>query len=184
MAKGREHRAATLPWRGAPWGLALCLALLLAVALPACFRPTKIKWAWGRYLVMGVSDLRTVPYVAYSDGQAHYVIRPLEEGQELVVALLTIRNEQTARASLQVGERSAYLEDPRGRRYYALDPLTQRQAVPSPLEGEGEFTPFLWGHQEVPQGYQVEGWMVFQVPRGTRIARVVWDETDYISLLW
>ena len=45
---------------------------------------------------------------------------------------------------------------------------------------ENLYSPFLWGEVNLDREFQVEGWMVFDVPKGLVLGSLWWDEVDSI----
>ena len=42
------------------------------------------------------------------------------------------------------------------------------------------FKPFLWGNINLDKNFQVQGWMVFDVPKGLILGTIWWEEVDSI----
>ena len=45
-----------------------------------------------------------------------------------------------------------------------------------------KYTPFLNGHIELNKGYEVQGWMVFDIPRSIKPLTIWWRESDDIVI--
>ena len=42
--------------------------------------------------------------------------------------------------------------------------------------------PPLWGEVELKKGFQIEGWFVFDVPKGLKLGTLWWNQADTVSL--
>ena len=45
-----------------------------------------------------------------------------------------------------------------------------------------DISPILWGDVELARQTQVEGYMVFDVPKGVILGTLFWDEIEYIPI--
>jgi hypothetical protein len=159
---------------------ALLAALLLATACVE--RVEQGVWGWGRILVINAHRPRHVEQVGFQHEGRHWVIRPSQPNHTLAAVLVTVRNDRSTLVSLMVDGKAAYLEDGRGNRWAPLDFTAVRQEAPGPVQPEGVYLPFLWGKIDLPQGYQVQGWMLFEVPKGTVITLFGWEQADPIRI--
>ena len=50
------------------------------------------------------------------------------------------------------------------------------------IEGAPEGLAFLTGPFELQQGYGIDGWMVFEAPRGTKFRHIRWNAGDTITI--
>lgn len=159
------------------------LGVGLILAGLACARGPTTVYGWGRYLTLRVTNLQPVEEVAYVDVDGTpYTVRPRAEDRVLMAVLLALINEKSYIVTLNIDDRSAYLEDRQGNRYPAVDPFTRRERLEVAPEEPERFLPFLWGRMTLYQDYQVQGWMLFEVPRGFRPSRLVWEHIDYVSV--
>jgi len=163
--------------------LLLVLAGALLLLVSACARGPATAYGWGRYLTVRVAGLQPVEEVAYVDTDGTpYAVRPQAEGQVLMAVLTTLINEKSYIVTLNIDARSAYLEDRRGNSYPLVDPFARRERLETPPSDPQRFLPFLWGSMTLYEGYQVQGWLLFEVPRGFRPGRLVWEHVDYVSV--
>ena len=58
------------------------------------------------------------------------------------------------------------------------DPRNVRLIDVSAPEGQG----FLAGDFELPQGFAIDGWMLFEAPRGTKFRHIRWQAGDTITI--
>ena len=156
------------------------LTLLLATA---CISTTdRGEWARGNVLQINVSNVQRVPEVAYTVEGQHYAIRPQSPDNTLVVAKVLLRNNKSAQVSLFVNHDAAFLANRRLDRHGLIDPYVQRQVLDEPPADGARFLPLLWGVVNVPQNFQVEGWVVFEIPKDFTIYQFNWEQADTIRV--
>ena len=173
---GRRPRALGHLARGA----GVALLLLLAVA---CLSTTdRGDSARGKILQVKVSNLQRVPEVAYTADGQHYVIRPQTPDSSLVVAKVVVVNDRSAEVSMFVNRDAAFLADRQFKRHWLVDPYTQREPLDQPPQDGGRYLPLLWGVVNVPRGYQIEGWVVFEIPSGFTPYGFHWEQADSIRV--
>ncbi len=175
--RGSPRRRAVSP--GA-LGVVLSLSLVLAAA---CISNTdRGEWARGNVLQINVSNVQRVSEVPYSAGGQHYIILPKDPGASLVVAKVLLRNDKSAQVSLLVDQNAAYLANRQLNRHGIVDPYTQRSELAEPPSDGAKFLPLLWNVVEVPQGFQIEGWVVFEIPEDFEVYQFNWEQADTIRV--
>jgi hypothetical protein len=136
----------------------------------------------GRGLTMNVSDVQQSDQLNYQDADGlYYSVGPAAAGYELVAARVTIWNTRSGRLSLFVDEESALLESAEGERAFPINPYEQRQPLSTAPAGLGRFTPFLWGPSDLPQNFNITGWMIFEVPEEMDIKVLEWEQVDFLA---
>ena len=161
------------------WYMAAAALLVISLA-SACGadRLTSITQA-GRGLTMNVRDLQQVDGIIYQDEDfKYYNVGPAQPGHQLVVAEVTIWNNLSGRLSLFVNEEAAKLEGVDGQEVDALDPYGRRVELDAPPAALSPHLPFLWGPSDLPQDFNITGWMVFEVPDEMEISRFEWEQVD------
>jgi hypothetical protein len=160
--------------------LGISLGLLLLMAAACVSEPEKVAWGKGRALTINISGLALVPEVTYSVGDTHYVIRPKASGARLAVAKVYLRNDRSSQISMLVNEKAAFLTDRRSNRLGPLDPYTnRRETQEAPVDG-ARYLPLLWGTTEILKGYEIQGWMFFEVPEDFTAERFNWEQAESI----
>jgi len=152
---------------------------------------TGLEWAVGEALLLSVVADRTSEKVAYTelvdqpfcpDAQGgHFVIEPSQEDKEFQAFFVYVYNLNSTSALLQVGQNAAELVDSKGNKYSPVDPCEASVEIDTPDPEDGLYNPFMWGNIDLPQGHQVEGWMLFEVPPGTDPVTFNWQETERIT---
>lgn len=162
--------------------LSLLLLLVSSLALLSCGsdEPEKVS-SRGRSLEVHTTHPLIVEKVAFKDvaGQ-HRVIRPKASNRQLVLLDITLVNRTSLITPLLIDGEAAQIGDRRGERIDAIDPFEASRVVDSPDPDEDLYTPFLWGQIELDKEFQVQGWMVFDVPKGLILGSLWWEEVDAI----
>lgn len=159
------------------------LALMLAsLAATSCGSddPERVS-ARGRSLEVHTSHPVIVEKVAFMDNSGqHRVIRPRASNRQLVLLDVTIVNRTSLITPLLIDEEAAQIGDRRGERIDAIDPFEASRIVDVADPEEDLYSPFLWGEIELDREFQVQGWMVFDVPKGLILGSLWWEEVDTI----
>ena len=162
--------------------LALLALMLASLAAMSCGSddPERVS-ARGRSLEVHTSYPVIVEKVAFRDNSGqHRVIRPRASNRQLVLLDITIVNRTSLITPLLIDEESAQLGDRRGERIDAVDPFEASRLVDVADPEEDLYSPFLWGEIELDREFQVQGWMVFDVPKGLILGSLWWEEVDTI----
>jgi hypothetical protein len=93
---------------------------------------------------------------------------------------VTIVNRTSLITPLLVDPEAAKLGDRRSERISPLNPFERAEFVDAASPDEDMFQPFLWGNVELDKNFQVQGWMVFDVPKGLILGTLWWEEVDSI----
>ena len=158
------------------------MLLAASLALFACGSddPEKVR-SRGRSLEVHTSHPLIVEKVAFRDNAGqHRVIRPRASNRQLVLLDITIVNRTSLITPLLIDEESAQIGDRRGERIDAVDPFEASRVVDAADPEEDLYSPFLWGQIELDREFQVQGWMVFDVPKGLILGSLWWEEVDTI----
>ena len=136
----------------------------------------------GRGLTMNVSNVQKVDAMTYRDvDNLYFSVGPVEPGHDLVVAKVTIWNTRSGRLSLFVDGDAVILEGSKREKAFAIDPYQRRQALASAPPNLGRYTPLLWGPADLPQDFNITGWMAFEVPQDVDIKSLKWEQVDFLS---
>ena len=140
------------------------------------------QWFYGDSMAINFQDFQRLPEVRYAEGEDHWVVRPQSEDNELIAVRLDVRNRASAETLFTVDEKALRLRDRDYLEYYPVNPLEQREPAPGPSPLEGRNVPFIWGPVSLPHEWKVEGWVLFEVPRGTAVSQIVWETGDTIYI--
>ena len=160
------------------------LALVLLMLAAACGGGDDASRARGRQLNFEAKPPKIAERVIFTDSRGDKrVIRPKASNRQLAVVDLTIANFSTTVASLLFNESAALLGDRRSDRIEPIDPY--ESAAPADGDERGALvleTQFLWGEVNLEKGLQVQGALVFDVPKGLILGTLWWEQTDTVSL--
>ena len=108
----------------------------------------------------------------------HRIIRPKASNRQLAAVMVTVVNRTSTVMPLLIDPEAARLGDRRGQRINALDPFERSDLIEVADEEENSYSPLLWGDIQLDRNFQVEGWIVFDVPKGLTLGTLWWDEVD------
>ena len=163
-----------------PFILLVLLAAFLALFACGSDDPEKVR-SRGRSLEVHTSYPLIVEKVAFKDSQGqHRVIRPRASNRQLVLLDITLVNRTSLITPLLIDEEAAQIGDRRGERIDAIDPFESSRVVDAADPDEDLYSPFLWGQIELDKEFQVEGYMIFDVPKGLILGSLWWEEVDAI----
>ncbi len=153
------------------------------LTLAACGGPPEFRYAKGRSIEIHAGNPVTTDKVAFSDGEGkHRVIRPRASNRQLAVVEVTVVNRTSTVMPLLIDPDAAQLGDRRGERIFALDPFESSSFADSADVDEDKFAPLLWGEVSLERQFQLQGWMIFDVPKGLTLGSLWWSEIDDVVL--
>ena len=138
--------------------------------------------AYGNSLTVVISGIHEIEEVAYSVGDEHYVLKPKNPLNKLLVAKVAVANNRSARTTMYVDESAAYLSDDTRNNFLLINPYEAREVVSDGSKYENNYVPFLWGNIELQEKYQVEGWMVFESFPEPDLVSFYWEQADPIRV--
>lgn len=159
----------------------LALSLIVVPALAGCGGEPERLSGRGRSLEVHTTQPLIVDKLAFTDNDGqHLVIRPRASNRQLVLLNIAVINRTSLVTPLFIDSEAAQLGDRRGERIDALDPFESAKVVDAADPEENMYSPFLWGDVQLDRDFQVDGWMVFDVPKGLILGSLWWDEVDSI----
>ena len=159
----------------------LALSLVVAVLFSACSSDPDIIAVRGRSIEIHAERPVVLEKVSYSTGTGeHRVLRPRASNRQLAAVLVTVVNRTSTVMPLLVDPEAARLGDRRGERIGALDPFDRYGTVDVPDDDEDRYSPLLWGDIQLDRNFQVQGWLIFDVPKGLTLGTLWWDEVDEV----
>ena len=190
--------------------LVLCTALVfLSWAWAACSEtsPSFGRYYQGRTLALSVVTIERVPELRYStmaQAQAarHYRLIPAEKNFEVVLVRLKVENHTATSAIVNVEGQTVELRDFFRGQYYPVNVSLREQGgrveeVKDPpgktgwsvkvieTTADGRTPPgqgFIHGAFELQKDMGVDGWMVFEAPKGTRFRELRWAAGDTVYI--
>ena len=174
--------------------LALPAILLAPLILAACSEGGLLpigKGKKGETLIIVIDDMKRVQEVRFegTDGR-HYLISPSTRDNELIAMQLNVHNSESTRVLFTVDGEAAELrgfgldEEYNPIDLYNLEQLLDKNVriVDSANPTESLYVPFIAGPIDLPQGNSVIGWILFDVPEGTKFREMRWGAGDTVFL--
>jgi ABC-type transport system substrate-binding protein/azurin len=162
------------------------------------------RYFQGRTLILSVVTIDRAPELRYTVveyGVEKFVsLTPSENSLELVVLHLKVQNHTANVAKLDIGQKSAELIDALSNSYFPIDVADMARYSNDPpepgdhsykilaLETGGTISPskgFLRGPVDLAQGEGLDGWMIFEAPKGAEFSEFGWltGDTMYIPII-
>ena len=142
--------------------------------------PAEGYWP-GRVLEMYTGMMEVTPSIAFRyENDEIRVLNPSSSKNVLVAIKMTFVNRNTVVVPMLVNEDSVEIGNPFDDRIRPINPFENSILADVPEEELSHITPFLWGPTELVRNFQVEGYMIFEVPQGMAITTLWWEEVDSI----
>jgi hypothetical protein len=165
------------------------LSFLSLLAVGACAEASSKLGVYhrGRTLdisVVTIDRVRELRYSTIDPEQVirHYRLTPGEEGAELILMRLKVENHTATSVIVNVDDQAAELRDFFQGKYFPIDVASRVQEVPDPPGKEGRSIIFITGPLELRMDTGVDGWMVFEAPKGTKFRELRWRAADSLSI--
>ena len=182
-----------------PLGIFSGLFFLLMLGLGACsdVSPVLGQYFQGRVLVISIVTIERVDQLRYStldseQVEHHWRITPSEEDLELVLVRLKVENHTATSAIVSVDEQAAELRDFFRGKYFPIDVNKRVEEVSAPSNpAEERPVVFLWNRTledgsteafQLQKDFGVDGWMVFEAPKGTKFRDLRWRAGDSLTI--
>ncbi len=190
-----ERTQVHAPRENFPWVLGItALAVLIAapivvwLILTADERNINPLYVAGRVLWIQLEEPRVVPAIHYqnpdTDGNlTNWEIRPQNPDNVLAMVKTTIINQKTSRAIVVIDEEAATLLTDDGRSFRPVNIVTESKPIAT-LDDSLRQSPFigLWRTININSGENLNGWMIFEVPRGSGFREFRWTASDSITI--
>jgi hypothetical protein len=121
-------------------------------------------------------EMFNVPEVVYQeDDKTTYVIKP-SDGNDLLVLHTRVGNHAADKAFLNIDGQPAEVTLSNGGTFKAINTAEVKQPFDSDTHPSlNRYIPFIRGTQELDKGYELNGWLVFDVPRGGQVQQFKWE---------
>lgn len=141
----------------------------------------------GEMLELTLEKIIRVNEVAYTeepdaDGEEKdHIIKPSSRGNEIIAIRVQVGNHATERIELDVtAQRPQILTDsgwhPGINTFEAGVPTEEFHAE------QNVYIPFIRGSQRVDNGFELDGWLIFEVPRDSKIWSFRWEAGEEITI--
>ncbi len=180
---------------------------LLAIAGCGDVSPALGKYYTGRTLHLSVVAMEREPELIYTlprSGEAptYYRIAPEEEDQELLMLRIKVENHKATSAIVNIDQSAAEVRDFFHDKYFPIDVKERPEEIVAPENISGQRVArcpfqhpadlcFLWNATyadgstqafELLQGFGVDGWMIFEVPKDAEIRELRWRAGDGLTI--
>ncbi len=142
----------------------------------------------GRVLWIQLEEPKVVPAIHYQNPdtagvQTNWEIRPQNPDNVLAMIKVSLINQQSARTVVVIDENAAILMTEEGRSFRPVNILTESKPIAT-LDNSLLQNTFigLWRTVNISSGENLNGWMVFEVPRGSGFREFRWAASDSITV--
>ena len=119
--------------------------------------------------------------ISFTDTQGNIRLIKPKPNNKLVAVKVRIINESVTYVPLFIDTEAAELGDRGGSRGWNIDPYKSSVSTSSREAELDKFTPLLSGHIELNKGFEVTGWMLFDIERNISPLTLWWRESDDIT---
>ncbi len=130
--------------------------------------------------------LEDVPVYGFLEAglNQNYVIAPKVPGNVIAVVRTRVLNPESTQVTLSVDENTATLRDLNEIQYNMIDPNPGAGAVETQDEPP-ENNPYaarIWGEFQVISGFEIPGYLFFEVPEALEFSALVWDHVEFVRV--
>jgi len=137
----------------------------------------------GRTIAIGATPPIVRDRITFTDTTGNLrLIKPISPDNKLVIVKLKIINDSVTHVPIFIDTEAAELGDRGGSRGWNIDPSANSVIVATQESELDKYTPFLNGHIELNKGFEVQGWMIFDIPRSIKPRTIWWRESDDIVI--
>ena len=183
------------------------ILVLLAMIGCADVSPAIGKYYTGRTLHVSVVAMEREPELIYTlpvQGEApkYYRLAPVEEDQELLMLRVKVENHKATSAIVDIDQSAAEVRDFFHEKYFPIDVKERPEEVDAPEKIDNQRVArcpfqqpadlcFLWNATytdgttrafELQQGFGVDGWLIFEVPKDAEIRELRWRAGDGLTI--
>ena len=160
-------------------------AVTLAAIFYGCNSEPLDLGSSGRNLEVHASKPQVVSKAFYTEDGVTRIITPSASNRKLAGINTRIVNRSSTIIAISVDPEAVQWGDRRGKKEDAIDHFERAREISGTIEAGTdavEITPVLWGEIELARGFQVSGYLVFDVPKGLILGTIFWDEVEYIPV--
>ena len=190
-----------------PLLLAALAVPLLAMVGCEDVSPALGKYYTGRTLHLSVVTMEREPELIYTlpragEAPKYYRIAPEEDDQELLMLRVKVENHKATSAIVNIDQAAAEVRDFFHEKYFPIDVKERPQEIDAPENISGQRVArcpfqhpadlcFLWNTTyqdgstrafELQQGFGVDGWLIFEVPKDAEIRELRWRAGDGLTI--
>ena len=155
--------------------------VLLPVLITSCLNDdSSSNFTKGRTIAIETFAPIVRDRISFTDTQGNIRLIKPKPNNKLVAVKVRIINESVTYVPLFIDTEAAELGDRGGSRGWNIDPYKSSVSTSSREAELDKFTPLLSGHIELNKGFEVTGWMLFDIERNISPLTLWWRESDDI----
>lgn len=180
------------------------IILVLAFSISSCNRvvPPLGVWYRGESLGIVAFEIERLQEMHFEQGNGIYKIEILNPKTELVAIRLVLINSSATNLKFSIDNSNVRIQAKglNERMSYPIDPFSRGHKVEALISengpgffesllwgsfqgtGVGIVKSLLWGPFDIDPGQEVEGWIVFDVPKGTMFEELHWNAGDTVVM--
>ncbi len=168
--------------------------LFLALGLATACGGSDQRFSEGRSVGVLIEPVPVKVYdqIVYTEGGQSRVIRPTATNRQLAALSVTVINRTSTTTRILVNAEAAELGDRRSQRISALPPFENAVIADSVdnsnpdrilvLDSSLPDERFLWGEVSLDRDFQIQGWIIFDVPKGLRLGTFWWNQIESVVI--
>ena len=156
--------------------------VLLPVLITSCLNDdSSSNFTKGRTIAIETFAPIVRDRISFTDTQGNIRLIKPKPNNKLVAVKVRIINESVTYVPLFIDTEAAELGDRGGSWGWNIDPYKSSVSTSSREAELDKFTPLLSGHIELNKGFEVTGWMLFDIERNISPLTLWWRESDDIT---
>ena len=156
--------------------------VLLPVLITSCLNDdSSSNFTKGRTIAIETFAPIVRDRISFTDTQGNIRLIKPKPNNKLVAVKVRIINESVTYVPLFIDTEAAELGDRGVSRGWSIDPYKCSVSTSSREAELDKFTPLLSGHIELNKGFEVTGWMLFDIERNISPLTLWWRESDDIT---
>lgn len=161
------------------------MVVLLATMLTACGdrepKPELPASKLGNNLTLVVKDVQEKDTVYYRDlDDAFYSVAASGPDTKLALVRVQVYNRSARTIKLQVGPDGYLLLDKDSKEFKSLNPFGDTRRLSPTLPSKEVPYQFIWGPFDLAEGYSIEAWAVFDIPKDVTPWQFRWNPVETV----
>jgi hypothetical protein len=125
-----------------------------------------------------------VDEVIYSVQEQNYVIAAQGEGSKLAVLRARAVNLTSTQIILFVDETVITLNSKDGVAFKPLNPDMISVLTTEDVPENNPYGAHIWGQFRLKKGFEIDGWLFFEVPKDTEFSDIVWESVEFVRVIY
>ena len=158
--------------------------LILALGVGAgCIRSIDKEYGGkGEVLSIGAYKPKLLDKVVYTTQGQNWVITPQEENFKIAAVRARAVNLTSTQVSLSVDASAITLNARDGVGFKPFEPGMRAVETSEEAPEDNIYGAHIWGPFQLFKGFEIAGWLFFEVPEDTEFADIVWDNVEFIRV--